>query len=110
MKLSSGRIHSAIFIATFLSCLNARADDIPPRSADEAYSRHSDEQLWALLKDGGYIANVGLKEPGTARGFWKGKRLIGASTQNEAEVALAHAAGAILIKRDTSLPMIYVKF
>jgi hypothetical protein len=68
----------------------------------------SDAELFALGAQFDTVFAVGIKNPGTSRGIWKGKFQISTAERGQHGNALAAQRGVRVIQRATSIPMLRV--
>jgi subtilisin family serine protease len=90
----------------------ARAGEQIPTRAQErpgTFADAGDEVVWRNVAMGGGRAVVGLKAPGAARGFWRGRVLVDAPTQARGRAAVLAQKGVSLVRADELLPTLEVR-
>lgn len=69
----------------------------------------SDAELWSYVQFSEGRVAVGLKQPGVARGVWRGKVLVDRSQKAQARAAVLSQRGVQLLSEDELLPVIEVR-
>ncbi|HEX5726342.1 MAG TPA: S8/S53 family peptidase [Longimicrobiaceae bacterium] len=89
----------------------AAAQPIPTRAQERpgTFVEKSDAELWALIAESGGGAMVGLKAPGAARGFWKGRVLLDRGQWANARGAVLGQKGVSVVRIDDLLPTVEVR-
>jgi hypothetical protein len=89
----------------------AQARDVPPRSADaEATFVHmSDDSLWNRVAEMDSSVLVGLKAPGTRRGTYQGKLLIGSAARLKGREAVLALRGVTLLQEIDEPPILRIR-
>ncbi len=88
---------------------NLSVGNLPPRSSDSPlfqWNNASDSLLWNEIVQLDSSIVVGVKSPGTSRGFWNGKILVPPGIVVAAERTLAQDPEAHGVNRDTLLPLV----
>lgn len=68
-----------------------------------------DSVLWRYVVESDSTATVGIKEPGSLRGFEKGRVLVSQQTWRGAKAAIAAISGIRVVKSDTLIPWSQVR-
>lgn len=70
----------------------------------------ADDLLWRHIVFSDSTAVIGLRHPGTNRGFYRGKVLMDRMQWTDASRAVTQHPGVALVRADTLLPMVRVRF
>ena len=86
------------------------ADPIPTRAQERpgTFADAPDEAIWTHVQAGGGRAVVGLKAPGQARGFYRGRVLVDRSTWAQGRAAVLAQKGVGVVRVDDLLPTVEV--
>lgn len=88
---------------------NLAVGNLPPRSSDSPlfqWNNASDSLLWNEIAQHDSSIVIGVKSPGSSRGFWNGKILVPPGVVLAAERTLTQDAEAYGVVRDTLLPFV----
>lgn len=69
----------------------------------------SDAELWSYVQFSEGRVAVGLKQPGVARGVWRGKVLVDRNQKAQGRAAVLAQRGVLLLSEDELLPVIEVR-
>ncbi|HEX2207059.1 MAG TPA: S8/S53 family peptidase [Longimicrobium sp.] len=69
----------------------------------------SDAELWSLVQFSEGRVAIGLKQPGVARGVWRGKVLVDRNQKAQGRAAVLAQPGVQLLGEDDLLPVIEVR-
>jgi hypothetical protein len=89
----------------------ANDPEIPLRTMAEGgtWATMDDDELWSHLVLSEHLAHLGIKKPGTVRGFYRGRALLSGHEQEAIRRSVASLEGVTLIKIDSILPVLQVR-
>jgi len=88
---------------------SSNLSSLQPTQRVRDWNALSDSELWNYLVESDTVAAVGLRSPGTSKGYSKGRVLITPSDWAAAKAAVRALTGVHFIKADTIIPWVRVK-